>query len=156
MPRRTAPKCNRRTAPVGTISMLEEMSLVWGTTIIPELELTTRDQFARPWADWGDEITRRWIDAMPGSRPFAMYILGLIPPATWEHEWPACRHPLRPIAGVDVVIPDAGWRRTLHELDHLETLGLIGNEERERAHQRLRSPCLEYWREYRWLHDPDE
>ena len=156
MPRRTAPKCSLRTRATGRISMLEEMSLVWGTTIIPDLEFTTRDQFAKPWAIWGEEVTRRWIDAMPGSRPMAAYILGEIPPATWENEWPAIRHPLRPIAGVDVVIADTAWHTTWNELEHLDDLGLIDDQERDRAHKRLRSPSSSHCGEYAWMYDPDE
>lgn len=156
MPRRTAPVCGRRTTSIDRISMIEEMSLVWGTAIVRELELTTRAQFSRPWARWGDEITRRWIEAMPGSRPMAAYLLGEIEPPDWREEVPSRRHPMRPIDGVDVVIDDTAWRCTEIEFDHLDALGLIDRDERKRARERLRRPSPWHTCDYRWMHDPDD
>ena len=67
----------------------------------------------------------------------ALYIIGKIPPATWRHELPGLRHPLRRIEGCTVEIPDYGWHRTEHELEHLDALGLIDRNERRAAERRF-------------------
>jgi len=136
MPARIAPRCPRRGSTGETLGQVVELNLTCGDCF-GLWDLRTIAEFRRPWATWGDEITRRWRTAFPGSRPFAMYVMGLIPPATWKHEWPALRHPLRAIDGCTVEIADCGWRKTEHELRHLDDLGLIDAKERRDAERRL-------------------
>jgi hypothetical protein len=111
MPRRTAPRCPIRGSADETLDQLVEMNLVGGDAF-GHWDLKTRVEFARPWAVFGAEITRRWRAAFPGSRPMACYILAEIEPATWKNEWPALRRPLRAIEGCTVEIADCGWHKT--------------------------------------------
>lgn len=136
MPRKILSKCARRGSAGDTLDELVEMNLVDGDAF-GHWDLRTRIEFARPWATWGDEITRRWRAAFPGSRPMACYVLGEIEPATWVNEWPALRRPLRTIEGCTVEIADCGWHKTEHELKHLDALGLIDAKERRDAERRF-------------------
>jgi hypothetical protein len=138
MPRRTVNRCQRRGAR-GTIRLTTECDLTWGHVFgVAVWEMTTLREIAAEWRTWGDEIAGRWIAAYPGSRPFAMYVLGILPPCPWQHEWPACRHPLRPIDGCSVVIPDTGWHNTPHELEHLVEIGVVDHAERRAAVERFK------------------
>ena len=140
MPRRTANRCQRRGGR-GSIRLTAEVDLTLGHVFgVATWELHTLRELAAEWRTWGDEITRRWIDGYPGSRPFAWYVLGLIAPCRWVHEHPACRHPLRPIEGCTVVIPDTGWHNTPHELAHLVAIGVVDAAERRAAVERWRGP----------------
>ena len=136
MPRKILSKCLRRGNAGDTLDDLVEINMTCGECF-GHWDLKTRAEFARPWAIWGDEITKRWRAAFPGSRPMAAYILGEIEPATWKHEWPALRHPLRPIEGCSVEIADCGWRKTEHELAHLRRLRLVDAAEVRAAERRL-------------------
>jgi len=136
MPRKILSKCLRRGSAGDTLDELVEINLTCGECF-GHWDLKTRAEFARPWSIWGDEITKRWRAAFPGSRPMAAYILGEIEPATWEHEWPALRHPLRAIEGCSVEIADCGWRKTEHELAHLRRLRLVDAAELRAAERRL-------------------
>ena len=106
MPRKILGKCSRRGAAGDALDEQVESNLTCGHCF-GHWDLRSRVEFARPWAIHGDEITRRWRAAFPGSRPMAMYILGLVEPPTWKHEWPALRHPLRAIEGSSVEIADS-------------------------------------------------
>jgi hypothetical protein len=147
MPRRTAPRCPVRGTAADELDAMVEFNLCNGSAF-DHWDLRTRTEFARPWEVWGDEITRRWRIAFPGSRPFAMYVLGLIPPATWVNSWPALRHPLRSIEGCTVRIADTAWHKTEHELAHLDDLGLIDNRERRDANRRLAEWGWSYYGRY--------
>jgi hypothetical protein len=136
MPRRNAPRCGRRTVAANSLDQLVEHNLCHGDCF-GFADLTTRAEFARPWAMFGEEITARWIEAFPGSRPMAAYILGEIEPPPWAHDLPALRHPLRPIRGVEIVMPDTAWHRRLPEVEHLAALGLLDDQEHEAAIERL-------------------
>ena len=146
MPRRTAVKCGRRGCRREELDPLIELALCYGDAFGP-WDLRARDDFARPWAAWGDEITARWIAAFPGSRPMAAYVLGDLEPWAWEHELPALRHPLPPIAGVEVVIDRGGHRRE-QEVDHLRRLGLLDRRELAAALERLAAPDPTYHGRY--------
>ena len=136
MPRKILGKCSRRGSAGDALDEQVESNLTCGHCF-GHWDLRSRVEFARPWAIHGDEITRRWRAAFPGSRPMAMYILGLVEPPTWKHEWPALRHPLRAIEGSSVEIADCGWRKTEHELAHLDALGLVDARERRYAERRF-------------------
>jgi hypothetical protein len=149
MPRRTTTRCRRRGAR-GNLDVTTECCLVWGHCFdVQEWEIRTAADYATHWRVWGDEITRRWIAGVPGSRPFAMYVLGTIPPPAWQHDNPMLRHPLRPITGCGIAIPDRSWHAREIELEHLDAIGLIDDDEREAALARLADRT--YRDEYRWI-----
>lgn len=152
MPRRPGPKCARRSSPESRLDRTVEMNLVDGSAF-GVFDIHTRGEFARPWAKWGDEITRRWIVGFPGSRPMAAYILGEIPAPTWQHKLPGLRRPLRPIAGLEVAIYDMGWHKLAPELEHLAAIGLVDDHEYELAAARLASRDATYHARYASLAD---
>lgn len=140
MPRRTVQKCTRRHAG-DTISTTDELCLLWGHCFNVrdwEEPLQSRADFSRLWSRWGEELTRRWIEAYPGSRPLGMYLVGQIEPADWRHDWPALRCPVR--IGGKVVIEDRAWHGREPELEHLVELGLVDDDEHEAALERLAGP----------------
>lgn len=147
MPRRVAPRCPVRGTTAEKLDALVEMNLTTGEAF-GHWDLRALAEFARPWATFGDEITRRWRAAFPGSRPFAMYVLGEIPPPTWRHDWLGLRRPLRRIEGCGVVIPDCGFHMGEAEFEHLVALGLIDRDEREEALDRLSEPGWSYYSRY--------
>jgi hypothetical protein len=150
MPRRTVSKCVRRNTSDDQLDDTVESNLTCGSCF-GHWDLQSRVEFSRPWLRWGEKITRRWIAAFPGSRPMASYILGLIPPPTWQHELPALRHTLRRIAGVDIQIADTAWHKREAELEHLDALGLIDDDEYELALERLAARDATYHGRYQSL-----
>jgi hypothetical protein len=157
MPRRAAPKC-RRKGNADHIDETVEVNLGRGDCFGP-WDIPTRHEFAREWRRGGDEITRRWIEAFPGSRPMAAYILGEIEPPTFEPEHDEHRpRPLRPIAGLEVEIDDVSFHQGERELRHLVELGIVGNREERLALERLAGPSptdhLRYRSVYRDIPEP--
>jgi len=153
MPRRAAPKCGRRYAGE-RLDCTAELCLTTGDAFGVrdwEIALQSPAEFRRLWRAWGREIVSRWITAFPGSRPLGCYLVGEIVPPAWRHEYPALRHPVR-IAG-EVVIADRGWHCGEVELDHLDDLGLIDDEERRLAIERLAGSDARLYRRYRCLSD---
>lgn len=153
MPRRVAPKCGRRHAG-GRLSVTDELCLTGGHAFgVLEWEEALRSPavFRRLWSRCGEEITRRWIAAFPGSRPMGSYVVGEIEPPAWRHELPPLRHPVK-IAG-EVVIADRAWHMGEVELDHLDDLGLIDDEERRLAVARLDASDARLYSKYRALAD---
>lgn len=140
MPRRTVTRCARRGVAADELDQLVEHNLVHGDCF-DVFDLDCRADFARPWAVWRDEITRRWSAAYPGSRPMAAYLLGEIEPPAWVHELPALRRPMRPIRGISIELPDTGWHRLAPELVHLAAIGIVGDDEYGLAVERLDSGC---------------
>lgn len=129
MGRRPLNRCRRR-GPREAIPQTVEVDLTLGHCFsVGGWEMMTIRDIAAAWRTWGDEITTRWMAAYPGSRPFAMYTLGLIPPCQWQHANPAVRHPLRRIAGCVVAIPDASWHNTPREAEHLAEIGVVDADE---------------------------
>jgi hypothetical protein len=123
-----------------------ELSL-WGGLQIPGMGLDSLPDFERAWDDHGATILPAWIAAMPGSRPFAAYVVGSIaaPPV------------------VERPYPDDGGRaiggRLFHEarvhgagdegeLAHLVALGLVDAAEARAARRRIAAhgpKCLYEW-----------
>ncbi len=136
MPRRTAQRCPIRTANDEMLREIVEFNLTNGDCF-GHWDLRTRAEFARPWAVWGNEITKRWRAGFPGSRPMAAYILGEIPPPAWKNDLPSLRHPLRQIEGCEIEIADVAWHKTAIELEHLDSLGLISAKEWREAELRF-------------------
>ena len=57
-----------------------EQSLVYGQPMRGNVsELQTRDDWQRAWDRWGDIIMPKALEHRPGTRPFAMYAIGMIP-----------------------------------------------------------------------------
>ena len=152
MPRRSAPRCRRRgpTDGSGTLPSPVECCLVWGSFFgMEDWELRSIGDYQIHWRRWGGEITSRWIEGVPGSRPFACYLLGEIPPPAWQNEKPILRHPLRRIVGCTIMVPDTSWHMRAPELEHLVALGLVDDQEHEAALARIAGPP---WRDnYRWI-----
>ena len=154
MPRRNVQKCVRRNTPADRLDHTVEINLVSGECFGP-WDLPDRTAFARPWATWGDEITRRWIEGFPGSRPMAAYLLGEIAAPVWKPGPPLHWRPLRRIEGVDVVMP-GNWHKQYAELLHLDGLGLIDDDEWNKAIERLDSADATYHGRYRSIYDEQE
>lgn len=148
MPRRSVTRCERRSVSADQLDALVERNLAYGDAF-GAFDLESRAEFARPWARWGEEITRRWVDAFPGSRPMAAYMLGEITPPTWMHELPALRKPLRAIRELDIELLDIGWHLFLPEAEHLADIGVVDDEEWDRAVARLESADAIDHRRYR-------
>lgn len=153
MPRRTVTRCTRRTVAADQLDALVEWNLTAGECF-GAFDLESRGEFARPWAVWADEITRRWSEAFPGSRPMAVYILGELPAPSWCHRLPGLRRPLRPIRGVDIEMLDVGWHRLLPEAEHLADIGAIDGDEYDRALARLAADDAIDHRRYRPVASP--
>jgi hypothetical protein len=142
MPRRTAPTCRLR-SPDDRIDATVENNVVVGHCF-GFADLTSRAAFAVAWDDWGDELLPRYVAQFPGSRPFAMYVLEEIPAPTWANPTPLLRHPFRTIDGGTVRMADTSWHRGRAELEHLDSIGLIDDDEWERAVARLAGPSVTY------------
>ena len=149
MPSRKAPRCSRTRSLADEIDKLVEMNLCWGDACGVE-DLRRFIDFARPWAKWRAELTARWVEAFPGSRPLAAYITGeIVPPP--RHNAPDPRRPFRTLEGETVPLPDIGWHQRQEELEHLDELGLIDAHELDRALARLESDDATYHGRYRPL-----
>lgn len=154
MPRRVVTKCAKRHTLADQLDHAVECNLVWGECFGP-WDLHTRAEFARPWATWGDEITRRWKAAFPGSRPMACYLLGEIAAPAWQPGPPLYWQALRRIEGIHVVMP-GNWHKMYPELVHLDSLGMIDDDEWDRAIERLDSPDATYHGRYKSIYDEQE
>ena len=154
MPRRVVPKCARRNTPADQLDVCVEMNLTDGHAFGP-WDLQDRAAFARPWAVWGEEITARWVEGFPGSRPMAAYHLGEIAAPVWKPGPLLHWRPLRRIEGIDVVMP-GNWHKQLAELVHLDALGLVDDDEWDRAIERLDSADATYHSRYPAISDDQE
>jgi hypothetical protein len=153
MPRRTVTKCSRRNGG-DRLDTTDELVLVWGHAFgVADWErpLQSRADFMRLWSRWGAELTRRWIEFCPGSRPLGCYLAQEIEPPTWRHELKPLRHPVR-IGGV-VVIEDRAWQGREPELDHLAELGIVAGDELKLAAARLARPAAGCHDQYPLLSD---
>jgi hypothetical protein len=58
-----------------------EETLVFGRGVIGvAIELRSLDDWKRYWSRWRDTIMPKALEALPGRRPFACYVVGEIPP----------------------------------------------------------------------------
>jgi len=152
--RRVVSRCARRGAP-DRIEQVDELVLTVGHAFgvaTWEEPLNTHAALLRLWNRWRDEITPRWIEAYPGSRPMAGYLVGEIEPPAWRHELPALRHPIR-IGDRGVVIADRAWHMREEELAHLVDIGVVDADERDLAIERLESAQPADSNRYRALFD---
>jgi hypothetical protein len=120
---------------------------VWGGLRIDGMGLDSLEEFRAAWADHGAAILPAWIAAMPGSRPFALYVVGTIPVP------PVVVTPYRDDAGrqigerifFEAHVHGAGDEG---ELSHLLALDLVDADEERAARRRLAahgSRCLYQW-----------
>ncbi len=154
MPRRHSPRCSRRGAGA-TIDLLAELCLLYGHAYgieAWELTLRSRSTFDDLWSRWRDDLTDRWTDAYPGSRPMAAYMSGEIAPPNWQHELAPLRHPVT-LAG-SVVIPDRAWHNREVELEHLAAVGVVDDQEYAAALTRFEDPSPTCVHRYNSLADP--
>jgi hypothetical protein len=112
-----------------------ELTLLEGTGFSgPAVELRSLDDWRQQWSRWGDAILAKCTEHRPGTRPFAMYVVGLIPPRRFVRPLPAF-HNLPTI-----YVRDGGhgqrWVLAPHHLEnearHLYRLGIIDDEELRR------------------------
>jgi len=129
----------------GTTEVLDwqvEETLLYGATVIigPPCMFHTRDEWQREWDRWGETILPKCIEHRPGTRPFAMYALGMIPARE-------LRMPLPVGNGYWYAdVRDRNGNSTRHYLDvpepfierevnHLRRLGIVDSEEYQRHRQ---------------------
>lgn len=109
-----------------------EWELAWWQGVnVAGIGLSRVEEFADHWERHREKLLPRYIEAMPGSRPFAMYVTGEIPMppiSTKPHPYDTGRT----IGGV--VYHEA---RCYGELEHLRGLGIVGTVEARLARKRL-------------------
>ncbi len=131
-----APSISRKQFIDGVSQVLDwelEESLVYGRSqVLDSLHrsLVTREDWKREWARWRGVILPKVIEHRPGTRPFAMYAVGEIPP----------RRLRLPVAGLHgcrtITIADRSGRSVTHwlhaprphleaEVWHLHRLGIV-------------------------------
>ena len=130
MPRRTVTRC----LPKGDVKQLtcaEEWAIIHTQGIGPE----TLEQYRELWSAHGETLLKKWKKEMPGSRPWPMYFLGLLPPLPAIHPTEQAR-PFR--------IGSRDWYSDWHhgksgypELDHLLAHGVIDEDEAEAGRKRI-------------------
>lgn len=119
----------------------------WRGLDVPGLGLTTAREFDDAWRQYRELLLPAWMEAMPGSRPFAMYVVGEIDPPPIVDE-------LRGY-GAGRRIGDREWRpglcygaRDAGELEHLVRLGIVRRAEAAAGRRRIAEHgCREL---YRW------
>jgi hypothetical protein len=85
----------------------------------------------------------------------AAYLLGEIAAPVWKPGPPLHWQPTRSIEGIEVVMP-RNWQRHYPELVHLDQLGLIDDDEWDRAIERLDSSNPTDHQRYRSIYDDQE
>ena len=102
-------------------------------------------------ARWGH---RRYLST-EAAAPVIRHRLGEIAAPAWKPGPPLHWRPLRRIEGIDVVMP-GNWHKQLAELEHLEGLGLIDDDEWDRAIERLDSSNATDHQRYHAIYDQQE
>ncbi len=159
MPRRTAPKCQRRSHANDRNDPFfsEHMdSLRTGAPILRAYDgclLDNPHDYRRMWLEHGPEIMAEWADRLPGSRPMALYLLGEVRPPALQRVNHHFRSPVR--FGNDVVIHDRAWHMTGLEFGHLVSIGVVTGAEKKRGIDLWGDP-KEAWSEgYNQVGHPD-
>jgi hypothetical protein len=146
MPRskRTIPQ---RSATVAALSAPTEWEIThWQGLWIGGLGFETHAEFVDAWESFRDLVLPAWIATMPGSRPFAAYVVGEIPVP------PMLDPPLgiRDGRTIGNATYHAGRRYGIGaepELEHLVGLGLIGATEERAARLRIgKHGCRDLYR----------
>jgi hypothetical protein len=137
MPRRTGRRCPERTADTSTLDAAAAWELsVWRGLDIPGMGLETLADFEIAWREHGEFILREYVAVMPGSRPFALYVVGTIPVP------PVVVAPYRDDAGRRIgerVFHDSHCygHAGADEVAHLVALGIVSADEERAARRRI-------------------
>jgi hypothetical protein len=116
-----------------------EETLVYGTTLIfgPPSQLRTAAEWRREWSQYRDIVLPKVIEYRPGTRPFAMYAVGEIPPRELAMQLP------QPHGFWHIDVREQDGTLTTHYLDvpkpfmqpeveHLRRLGIVDAAELRR------------------------
>lgn len=116
-----------------------EETLLYGITPVfgPPCIFKTLDEWRREWDRWGSMILPKSLEHRPGTRPVAMYVLGMIEPREMNIPLP------EPNGFWHVDVRDRNGRSTRHylnapepfmvsEVKHLTRLGIVTAEELRR------------------------
>ena len=95
------------------------------------------NEWQHEWDQWRDTILPKALEARPGTRPFAMYAVGEIPPRPTRAEIPRNRRfdtvSVRQLDGSNVThYLNAPSVYVKPEIDHLVDLGIVDGDELER------------------------
>lgn len=136
MPRRAGRRCPQRAA--AALDAATEWSLtIWGGLGIPGTGCETLEDYRTAWRLHRESILPRYVSQLPGRRPWAMYVLGEIPPP------PLNVKPYAADGGVLIGTVRLFERRCYGgdaaELAYLDSLGLIDAPERAAARLRMQS-----------------
>ena len=89
MPRRTGLKCKPRTTQ--QLDLISELALVMWEPMIPGTGFPNTKQLRNAWEQHGPRILPHYIKCRPGTRPAAVYYLGIVPlpdvtnpPRVWD------------------------------------------------------------------------
>ena len=92
MPRRSVDRCPRKSTT--TLDLIDEFNLVLWSPILPGRQFKTLAAMRDAWDRHGSDILPHYVRQRPGTRPFAMYVLGelplpplLHPPVKWSLEF---------------------------------------------------------------------
>lgn len=122
---------------------LERSLVFWRTRHgLPHHALRTFEHWLEAWEKWGEFLTQKCIEAMPGHRPAVAYAAGIIPArpvlAAMPRWW----------AGKGIVVMKADGTSTAHydlpepyqrhEALHLHDLGIVDRDELQRLRERER------------------
>ena len=151
MPRRTGPVCKM----AGNESRLRtdvEWSFLHGPQA-SSIGCRTIEEYRRAWVLHGDSMLKRYIKCVPGSRPWPVYLLGILPPP------PRCEEPrISPVRIGDNVWFDASsyGMRDENELDHLIAIGEVKRTEERLAVDRLWDHGISLLSTYDWISEPGD
>lgn len=124
----------------------ESCLLHWRSSLGPSSALRTQSQWRLAWERWGNVILPKCLDQRPGTRPAALYALGLIPPPPMQQPLPRNHRFLTVYVdgedgtGVTHVIAREPYQRS--EVLHLRDLGIVDDDE-YRRHRAWRAGRLE-------------
>jgi hypothetical protein len=120
-----------------TLNVIVEWEVtVWLGLNVAGWALTSRGEFADAWEAHGELLLPAYIAAMPGSRPFALYVIGEIPmPPIIEAPRQYGRR--RQIDGVVFHESSTYGIGDEPELEHLVGLGIVDAREARAARKRI-------------------
>ena len=138
MPR--APARIRKRYVEGTEVLCSEIeeTLVFGQGVLGvAIQLRSLDEWKRYWSLWRDTIMPKALEALPGRRPFACYVVGEIPPRPIVTEPPLSNGYFKHyVPGNN----GTGQWHCQEEAHYLYDLGLIDADEMKRYRASLRKP----------------
>jgi hypothetical protein len=116
---------------------LERALVFWKCRNGKHPSLKTQEDWSSAWRQWAKVLLPKFIATMPGRRPAAMYVLGIIPPRPVQGAIPA------QLAARNIYVPSAdGTGQTFYDLPepyqrdellHLIDLGIVDDDEIRRA-----------------------